>query len=471
MHSLFEVKEQEITEPSVEPVQEGDFLAGYEIKNWQMGPRIYKILAASAVANLLALVIFSQTSVLTMKGCDSPVVGSVCKVLDTVYLGAMLWGTDREFIDADYTRTELENADITFVEVAPESSKLDYPEGYFALANPVEWAEKVAAANQPLEAGFLAPGIPANPTPTTIQPYQSGNSLIDTPAKPPTRNDSVVTGDLPTGFDNPTTSTPGGMNRKRRGPGFGQTAKATPEATPDEGTTAKADEPKVDPTAPIENTVTINKAPLRVYGSEVAQQLEKKEIDLAAPFKVTAIAELLPDGRMDTSIDRKTKQPRSRIMAAEGDEKMVETVKKAIAAISDSGWLGYLSQPSINIKKIRFEFSQDNEKLLVRIFADQATNERAMTLSGQLSGLLTAGKIGKEALGDPDDADVLTLLRSAQANAEGKQVVINFLLPKDVAQEMINRNIKNARESEANRIKQKEGQVLGGQPSNSTARR
>src|SRR5690606_23860072 len=76
----------------------------YEIKTWEMSPRIYKILAVSAAVNLLALVVFAQTNVLTMKGCESPFVGRVCQVLDTVYVGAVLFGTERDYIDAEYER-------------------------------------------------------------------------------------------------------------------------------------------------------------------------------------------------------------------------------------------------------------------------------------------------------------------------------------------------------------------------------
>ncbi len=456
-HSLYEER------PTVEVMGEGDFLANYEIRSWQPSPRLYKILAASAVANLLALLVFAQTSLLTMKGCDSPLVGSVCQVHDTVYLGAVLWGTEREYIDAEYDRTDLGEAEVTFVEVAPENAKLDYPEGYFAIANPQEWAAKVAAANAPLEPGYLAPGIPANVTVT--RPYTSGNSILDTPAKPPKRNDNVVSGDLPTGFDNPTTSSNPPISR-RKGPKFGG-VKAYPTPSPDD-TTAKMDEPKVDPLEPI-TKVTINREALTVYGKEVAAQVDKREIDLAASFKVIAVAELTPDGKMDTSVDKKTKQKKSRVLTGEGDPKMIDTVTKAIAAIGDSGWLGYLSLEGI--KKIRFEFSQDDQKLLVKIFAEEVTPERAATLSSKLGGALNAARAGNELgvvkIGD----DELTLLKAAGVSSDGKLVTVNFDLPKAIAQEMINRNVKKAKESEANKIKQKEGQLVGAQPSEPTARR
>ena len=70
---------------------EGDLFHNYEIKSWEITPQVYKILAASVVVNLLALLVVGQTSLLTMKGCDSPFVGtqfwfySKTAVFDHVY--------------------------------------------------------------------------------------------------------------------------------------------------------------------------------------------------------------------------------------------------------------------------------------------------------------------------------------------------------------------------------------------------
>ena len=55
-------------EPVASPSVEGDLFNNYEIKNWDLGPRIFKIICISALANAFALLIVAQTSVLTMKG-------------------------------------------------------------------------------------------------------------------------------------------------------------------------------------------------------------------------------------------------------------------------------------------------------------------------------------------------------------------------------------------------------------------
>src|SRR4051812_2536219 len=245
----------------VEPVYEGDFLYNYEIKSWQLTPRLYQILGASVVANIIILVIFGQASFLTAKGCDSPLVGKVCEVLDTVYVGTMLFGTDREYADVAYDPTRLSpDDDVTFVDVSNLEAPLEYPEGYFQVANPDQQFSVIDQSS--LMPGYLAPGIPSNPT--------TMPDLTNTPQVVPTPNANPVEGNLPT-FDNPTTTPP----KTRRGvhvkttPDTSTVANANtntntnsnptlPNAnTPNANTTAQQDEAAAD-----KNGIFINKRPL-----------------------------------------------------------------------------------------------------------------------------------------------------------------------------------------------------------------
>ena len=91
---------------------DGDLFRNYEIKNWEYSPVLYKILAISAVLNLAVLAFIGQTNLLTLRGCESPFVGRVCQVLDMAYVGAMMFGTDREFVDEAYENIDLGDAEI-----------------------------------------------------------------------------------------------------------------------------------------------------------------------------------------------------------------------------------------------------------------------------------------------------------------------------------------------------------------------
>ncbi|MGB7202976.1 MAG: hypothetical protein WBD16_12050, partial [Pyrinomonadaceae bacterium] len=267
-HSIYE------PEPVATPTEEGDLFHNYEIKNWDLSKRIYQILGVSAAVNLLALLVFSTTSVLTMKGCDSPLVGNVCQVLDTIYVGSKLFGTDREYVDAVYDKTELGDADVTFVDVSGETPPISYPEGYFQIANPEQFQAMVEQANNPIQPGFIAPGIPIT-TPST------GNSIIDTPQRLPKPNPNPIAGDLPSGFgdagSNPT------IRKGRRG------GRVKPPV-PDQDDTAKVEptpKPTVEPSEPVTDYV-INKRPFTDLADEVNKGIKNKEVNLEAEFTVTA---------------------------------------------------------------------------------------------------------------------------------------------------------------------------------------
>ena len=127
-------------EPAAEPTQTGDLFHNYELRSWDFGPRLYKIAAIAGAANLLALLIFAQTSLLTAKGCDSPLVSGVCQALDIMDIGqAMLFGTPRDYIDAAYEKSELNDVDITYVDVSGQEPKFTYPADYFQIANPEQF--------------------------------------------------------------------------------------------------------------------------------------------------------------------------------------------------------------------------------------------------------------------------------------------------------------------------------------------
>ncbi len=288
---------QELSEVPTHP---GDLFHNYEIRNWNFTPRLYKILAGSAIFNILSLFVIASSGMLTTRGCDSPFVGRVCQVLDTVYIGSVLFGTESEFADVDYAKTELEDADVTFVDVTGVTPPLNYPAGYFQLANPEQQFSNVTdpiAGN-----GFIAPGIPySNPT-------IGGKGLINTPPITPNANPNAIEGDLPTdplgtSTDNPTI--PRGRKGRRGGritdsntiansntdPGNSNTNSANPAP----GTTAEnADEAKEDRFG-----VFINKRPMRIEAQDSLEKIESQTVKLDSPFKVVISGTLGPgkDGK------------------------------------------------------------------------------------------------------------------------------------------------------------------------------
>ena len=346
-------------------MQEQELFKTYEVKNWDLSARIYKILAASVAVNILALLIFGQTNLLTQKGCDSPLVEKVCQVLDTVYVGSSILTTDKDYIDdPNYEKTELADADITWVDQTGVE-KFKYPDGYRALANP-ELMNQTIPTEIPNADGSFPANIPGIPNPTT----GGGGNLMNAPQVLPPANDNAVTNlpDKPFTFEkNPTFRSPKVSQPKpykfpktRTNPTLNNPTLNNPTLSNNspnkldlgDKMAKKEDKPKqtiptpdVNPTIDKNETVseiTINKVPLQKLGSDVKVKFDKKEIDLNQNFTVIADGVLTKDGKLDVTTDKKTGQPKSRILKSDGDPQMVEIAKQAIAAVGDSGWLGYL---------------------------------------------------------------------------------------------------------------------------------
>jgi len=293
-------------------MQDQELFQSYEVKNWDFSPRIYKILVFSAILNIVVLVGVAQTNLLTTKGCDSPLVGGVCQVIDTLVVGGRALTTDTAMVDKDYEKTELENAEIIWVDRTGED-KFQYPGGYFALSNPELMNTPTAIQPDP-NAPF--PNIPGITNPTT---GGGTNDLMNQPQVLPQQNDKAVTGKLPDSpftFDNnPTITTPNNKYRPRTVKTPKNNNPTLNDKSPNQlpplnnNQTADKDANKNDknPTTNDNQKVSegINKAPLKKLASDVKEKYDKKEIDLSQNFKVVAEGVLTKEGRLDITPDKK----------------------------------------------------------------------------------------------------------------------------------------------------------------------
>lgn len=444
--SLYEQK------PVAAPIEGDDLFNNYEIRSWDLSGRIFRILGISAIANIIAIVVIAQTSLLTMKGCDSPLVGSVCQVLDTVYVGTMLFGTEREYVDLAYDKTDLADSDITFIDVSNITPPLSYPEGYFALANPVEYQAMLGQNDLVFNPDM--PGFQTGLTNTT--PY-TGGSLLDTPPNIPRSNPNVIDGDLPT-FNGGTGSTynPPPVRKPKRPSvnanlpdidDLAENTKPTPEPTATPGPTPLTSEGV--------KAVEINKKPLVDFADEVATKWELKQVDLNQDFTIVLDGLLTNEGKLDREKSKfdTTKQ--------KGDPKMIDVGKAALEALGDSGYLTYLKL--LGVDKINATLVQDEKQITVVITSSQKTAERASVVASGINGYIL---IGKSMVQDPSDEK--TLLEGAKVASDGKNFILNFAIPKPIAQEMITRKLKEAQAKKAEQPKPN-GNVIG-KPVDSTAK-
>jgi hypothetical protein len=119
---------------------------------------------------------------------------------------------------------------------------------------------------------------------------------------------------------------------------------------------------------------------------------------------------------------------------------MIDIAKDAVEAVGDSGFLGYLRKPPFDVEQMTITLVQDDNQITAVISSGQKTAERARMKSSQLNNAITVGKL---ALKNPSDER--TLLDGAKVNADGSNFVINFVIPKQIAQDMITKKLNEAR--------------------------
>lgn len=401
----------------------GDLFYKYEIKSWELSPRIYKILAVSAILNALGILLFSQTNVLTAKGCDSPLVGPVCRVLDTVYVGAVIFGTERDYIDAEYERVDLGEAEVVWLDRTGEAPPFSYPEGYFQLANP--------------ESAALSPDSFDPLAALPLQPENGGGLLGTVPVLPPPISDDPAEGDTPaanhanTGNNLPK---PGDRSSKSNSNSAdavanNNAANANSDADTAANYNAASGANQTDPVLGIE----INKRPIVDLGNYVNELLEKKEVDLQSDFIINARGKLDKDGRLDPKTFRF-------LEAAGENEKMVEVVKEAIEALNVAGYLQYLKE--LSGKDLALVLQQDDVNISAVIQSEMESETRAKTIKSALDFAISISKSRKSAENvDQNDKDDLILLEAAKIETDGKKVVIHFTVPKEIVHPMIQRKL------------------------------
>ncbi len=450
-----------------EVFQEKELFRGYEVRNWDFSPKIYKILALSALINIVGMVIFSQTNLLTKKGCDSPFVSTVCEVLDTIYIGNRLFGTDGDYVVKEYNKTDIgEGEEIILINAENISLPQAYPPGYFALSNPEQYTideNGLMVKNNGFEnltPGF--PGIPENRPPLT-------NS---TPNLPPVNN-NPTTGKLPDSpwsiVNDPTQAgngKKGGKNPTIKNDPPAELPKLGGDDTADLKNVPNVDEKTAKNSDPVKE-VEINKKPFHVLGKNAAVKWSSKpetnefKVEIK-PFKIVLDAKLSKklikdedgDEREVVAFDGKKSKWLTLSKEEAGDKETVDFAKEAVVAVGDSGFLAYLY--NLGMKEMKITLTQKDDKIVIGVESLQTTEERAQTLASGLNGLLVGAKLAVKG------ADEKFLLDRAQPpTTNGKTILLNIEIEKSAAQEMIGRKLTDEAKKEAEKKKQN--------PNNSTA--
>jgi len=419
--------EQELyNAPPAEKLQAGNLFHNYEIRNWDYGPRIYKILVVALIFNIGAIFIAAQTDFLTARGCDSPWVGSVCQVLDMAYVSTVVYGTPPDYVDEEYQQTDLDNADVLFVDVTGETPPLSYPEGYFQIANPEEYAAMVAAQQQ----GSTSTSTSTYTTPMPT-PYPSNDMTAQTPVYP-TPNPNTVTGDIP---DSPFSFGTNSVSKKGRGrnrPGTNQSNSNTNTdqtvAQNDANSNTKNPDLTTDPVTAVE----INKRPMVDLGNSINDIRQKTPVNLESEFLVSGKGKL-KDGKFDPKTFKYG-------VTAGKEEAVVNIVKDSIEAINEAGYLNYIKD--LIGKELAFTLQQDLQNMQATFQSDLDSESLARQRKTSLDLLISLAKKRKEGENaSQNDKDDLVLLNGITTEAAGKTLIIKFVVPKAIVHPMIQRKL------------------------------
>ncbi|MGQ0542692.1 MAG: hypothetical protein ACT4O9_12695 [Blastocatellia bacterium] len=432
---------------------EGDLFYDYEIRTWNFSPRIYKILAVSAIVNILGLFVFAQTNVLTTRGCDSPFVGRVCQVLDMAYVGTVLFGTDREYVDMAYEKTDLGDAEIVWIDQTGVAPHFSYPTGYFYKDPALVAAEQSIPGSD----GFSSftnpiPGVAPNPT--------INNDLATKAPKFPKYNPNAVKGDevdSPFAFEGDENADPSGRKGGRKGNANNTNANIDPGKNPTVADNDPNNNTNTQTPANGTSAIVINKRPMVDLANFVNELREKNQLNLESPFIVNAKGKLDKTGKLDPKTFK--------FLPSQGDEKMVEIVEESISAFNVAGYLQYLKD--LSGKDFNLLLQQDDINISADVRSEMESDTRAKAIKSSIDLAISIAKLAKTKEGaDQNDKDDLLLLENAKVEVEGKKVIIRFVIPKAIAHPLIQRKLAE----QAAELKKPSGNATTGSNNNTASK-
>lgn len=316
--------------------------------------------------------------------------------------------SDSNFVDKDYKKTNIEDrAQILNL------PKFQYPEGYFQTVN----GTPMPAGIDPLAPQIIAQAPPPVMTPPVMMPKMS---RVRTPrpagiplaaaAKPsPSPSPGVIAGipNSPAGAQTPNTEQP----------------KTAAEA---EAELAKvAEKNNIAQVSDDE----INRKPLKDWLSYANDKKAQGVLDLSKPVEVEIVAEFDENGKLlegSPSVQRKS-----------GDPVLIDLAKGLVSAIIDSNLTKFLKDKKDQFvtRRISISIKLDDQQLVGKVQYDVASPQRADELSSGYNSAISWGKITRRG------KDEEPLLKNTKATSEGKQVILNFIMPRQEASELIKKQL------------------------------
>ncbi|CAN5830430.1 hypothetical protein BH18ACI4_BH18ACI4_27040 [soil metagenome] len=305
--------------------------------------------------------------------------------------------TNTGYVDQAYSKTEVGD-DTQVLTLAPD--KFRYPPGYFATE------EQLRALTLP------TPSVPQ----MSFTPSRIGQISLPTPTPEALPVPSPEASPAPT-----------------------IEAKATADAKAQDPKTPEEAEQELNKIAAANNVVRpnendINTRPLKDWLARANSLRDKGQLDLDSEIEITIAASLNTDCKLTTP----------NVIQKQGDARLIEVAKEMVSAIGDSGMLSFLRDPS-KVKdptklscdemplQVTIKLDQDNIAAEVESQADSP--ERAVQMAKGYNTLLAVGQFAKRG----HDEEVL--YRNTKVTSEGKQILVNFSMPRPTASEILKKQL------------------------------
>ncbi len=176
------------------------------------------------------------------------------------------------------------------------------------------------------------------------------------------------------------------------------------------------------------NEIEIDRKPLNDFSNSIVNKWSKKEIDLNKPFSIEVGISLDEDGKL---VREATK-----FIKSEGDEKLVNAIKPAFQALSDSGYFKFVN--NLGIRNFKLTFAQNAEGISGSITSNAASPKEAKAITDAFRVVIAILKANTK------DITEKYLIEQATAKNEKSQITLKFKLPSIILRQVLNYELRKA---------------------------
>jgi hypothetical protein len=167
----------------------------------------------------------------------------------------------------------------------------------------------------------------------------------------------------------------------------------------------------------------INKRPLKDWLAYANELKTNGELDLSGTVEVVIVAQRDEKGRLyNTQVVRKS-----------GDPQLIAVAKKLVAAINDSNVLYFLEGSGEG--EVRFLVRMDQAQVAASVESEVGTPEQAQKMASGYGLMLLMGKAARKG------KDEAVIYQNTRISARGKQIVVNFSMPRQAAGDMLKKQL------------------------------